>query len=458
VNDWVAHIDGELEKVQKMKDGEFTSFSCTAILDSLVRKNKETVELPNAVIYREFGDGAMYELDQFSEIIWPDKLSRFKQATEGAFVGVGIIIRHNDTMDIVVVNPLEGTPAYFGGVKPNDVIAEVDGESTVGWSLNDAVDHITGQPNTRVKLGLQRKDEPELVRLELERDIIKLRSVMGWHKKTLGEDGTPVWDWYIDPVSRVAYIKLTQFTEDTHNDLRGAWHEICANGKPAGLILDLRYNPGGLLTSAIDISNLFVREGVIVTGEDKDQVRKWDPKAEARKAELAGVSTVVLINQGSASASEIVAGCLQTYGAAVIVGERSFGKGIVQTVHQTAANARLKLTTQYYRLPDTVGPNGEVVQGRLVHTRPGQKDWGVDPDITVKMSPDQVTESITLRQEADILPQDENGNLLPDSPDRPDVARLVSEGLDPQLETALLLLQARALGMTSDETKHARRN
>jgi carboxyl-terminal processing protease len=214
-----------------------------------------------------------------------------------------------------------------------------------------------------------------------------------------------------------------------------------------------------LLTSAVDISRLFVKDGVIVSGEDKDGLKAWaDQKADPAKAGLADVSTVVLINQGSASASEIVAGCLQAHGAAVIVGERSFGKGSVQTVHQTANNARLKLTTQYYRLPDTVGPNGEAIRGRLVHKRPGQRVWGVDPDITVKMSPKQIEDSLNLRQDADILPQDGAGKLLPDSPDRPEVSRLVVEGLDPQLETALLLLQARALGTVSDDTKHASRN
>jgi carboxyl-terminal processing protease len=461
VGAWVAHLDEQLAKIESMKDSDFSNWTCSGILDELVRVNEQTVQLPRAVIYREFGDGAMYELDQFSEIIWPDKLSRFKQATEGAFVGVGILIKHNETMDIVVVNPLEGTPAYFGGVKPNDVISEVDGESTVGWSLNDAVDRITGEPETDVMLGLRRDGETDLIPLTLTRDVIKLRSVYGWWKKNLGADGSPSWNWYVDPVSRIAYVRLTQFTEDTYSDLLSAWNEMSAQGKPAGLILDLRYNPGGLLTSAVDISRLFVKNGVIVSGEDKNEIKAWDDqKAEPQKAILADVSTVVLINQGSASASEIVAGCLQAHGAGVIVGERSFGKGSVQTVHpvSSADKARLKLTTQYYRLPDSVGPNGEIIRGRLVHKRPGAKEWGVDPDIVVKMTPKQIEDSLTLRQESDILPQDDNGNLMPDSPDRPDVNKLLTEGFDPQLETALLLLQARALGSVSDDTRHALRN
>jgi carboxyl-terminal processing protease len=452
VAQWVALIDKELADLELAKDGDLDRWTLSRILDNLMRENVKTVEIPKEVLYREFGDGALYELDEFSEIVWPDKLSRFRQATEGNFVGVGILIRHNDTQEIVVVNPLEGTPAYFGGVKPNDRISEVDGESTVGWSLNDAVDRITGEPDTKVTLGVQREGVEELVPITLERDVIKLRSVMGWWKLDLQPDGSPEWDWYIDPVSRVAYIRLTQFTDDTYSDLVDAWREITAEGKPAGLILDLRYNPGGLLTSAVHISNLFVREGVIVTGEDKDEKPAWAPqKADPSRAKLDGVPTVVLLNQGSASASEIVAGCLQAHGAGVVVGERSFGKGSVQTVHPVAANARLKLTTQYYRLPPAPGQ----VRGRLVHKKPGARDWGVDPDIVVKITPQQATDALDLRQKADVIPQDDNGNLLPLSPDRPDINRLLTEGADPQLEKALLILQAKALGNPSPPTRHA---
>lgn len=451
VQKWVSHIDAELAAFEA-RGGSFSSDRLTAMLDGLERVNAETINIPREVIIREFGDGALYELDEFSEIVWPDKLSRFKQATEGAFVGVGILIKHNDTQEIVVVNPLEGTPAYFGGVKPEDKILEVDGEPTVGWSLNDAVDRITGEPNTNVVLGLSREGVEGLIPITLRRDVIKLRSVMGWYKNDLRPDGTPDWDWYIDPVSRIAYIKLTQFTEESYSDLLAAWREITAKGKPAGLILDLRFNPGGLLTSAVAISNLFVKSGVIVSGEDKNGDPAWRPqRADPTKARITDTPIVVLINQGSASASEIVSGCLQAHGAAVIVGERSFGKGSVQTVHPTAINARLKLTTQYYRLPPKPGEE----KGRLVHKKPGATVWGVDPDIVVKMTPEQVRESQEFRQDADVIPQDETGKLQPNSPDRPDVTRLIADGMDPQLETALLILQARALGDSADQMRHA---
>lgn len=459
VGKWVAYLDKAAATLEAAKDEEVDSWTFSRMLDGLIQANKETVDLPTGVLFREFGEGATYTLDEFSEIIWPDKLPRFRQATEGAFVGVGIIIRANDTQQIMVVNPLEGTPAYYGGVKPNDIIAEVDGESTVGWSLNDAVDRITGERGTQVKLGLQRDGADGVVPVALKRDQIKLRSVYGWWKKNLSPDGTPEWDWFVDPVSRIAYVKLTQFTDDTYNDLRDAWRQISAKGKPGGLVLDLRYNPGGLLTSAVDISNLFVKDGLIVSGEDKDGHKAFaDQRAQPKNALLDGVPTVVLINQGSASASEIVSGCLQAHGAAVIVGERSYGKGSVQTVHQVADKARLKLTTQYYRLPPNADQQANGEKGRLVHKRIGATIWGVDPDIKVKMTPQQIKDSLDLRQSADVIPQDADGKLKPGAGDRPDVLRLLTEGMDPQLETALLILQARAMADVAGDTQHARAN
>lgn len=447
---WVHKLDEIQRTLEAVPDGDLDHWTLNDLLDDLVLQNKQTIKIPIEVLLREFGDGALDALDTYSEVIWPDKLRRFQQATAGNFVGVGILIRHNDKREIMVVNPLEGTPAYFEGVKPNDLILEVNGDSTVGWSLNDAVDRITGPKGTTVRLGLGREEVEGLVEIPIVRDVIKIRSVKGWWKENLDQGGEPVWDWFIDPDSRIAYIRLTQFTEDSYDDLRHAWREINAGGRPNGFILDLRHNPGGLLTAAVQISNLFISKGAIVTGEDKDGNQAWVQNARRHQAEFAGVPTVVLVNRGSASASEIVSGCLQAHGAAVIVGERSFGKGSVQTIHHIATSARLKLTTQYYRLPPVDGQ----AKGRLVHKRPGAEEWGVDPDIEVAMTVKQVTKAIQLRQKAETIPIDENGQLNPDDPARPDVRGLLTDGIDPQLETALLLLQARALG--TGHERHAR--
>lgn len=455
VSNWIEHIEAELDMLRRMEDNDIDSITCSRILDGLIWMNDKTLELPRQVIYREFGEGAMYRLDKFSEIVWPEELRRFQQATEGNFVGVGILIRHNDKREIMVVNPLEGTPAYFAGVKPDDIIVEVNGEPTLGWSLNDAVDRITGEPKTKVTLGLKREGEEDVIRVTVTREVIKLPSVRGWWKKTLSDNGDAVWDWYIDPVSGIAYIRLTQFTEDSYGDLLSAWREINNQGEPRGLIFDLRYNPGGLLEAAVKISNLFVRGGLIVAGEDKNQHKVWKLNADPRRAAWSDVPIVLLINKGSASASEIVAGALKAYDAAVIVGERSYGKGSVQTVHPITGKSLLKLTTQYFRMP--ASPDDP--DGPLIHKRPGVERWGVDPHVEVAMTPAQVVDSLKLRQEADIIPMDEQGNLMPESEDRPDISRMLTDGFDPQLEIALLLLQARVLGdehAADAETKHAR--
>ncbi|MDY7110448.1 MAG: S41 family peptidase [Planctomycetota bacterium] len=453
VDEWVAFIDGKLESLTFRSDEELDRNALNRLLDDLVEENMASLDLPLEVVYHEFGEGAMAGLDPYSEIIWPAKLARFRQATQGNFVGVGILIRHNDKREIKVVNPLEGTPAYFAGIKPNDLIMEVNGDSTVGWSLNDAVDRITGPKGEVVTLGVEREGVEGLLQIPVERDVIKIRSVKGWWKERLDENGEPVWDWYLDPVSRIAYIRLTQFTEDSWDDLLSAWREINADGEPNGLVLDLRYNPGGLLTAAVRISNLFVRQGNIVTGEDKFGRRAWRQDARAYRAAFADIPTVILVNQGSASASEIVAGCLQAHGACVVVGKRTFGKGSVQTVHYIARNGRLKLTTQYYRLPS---PDGGITPGRLVHKRPGATEWGVDPDIEVDMTAQQNIDAIELRQAAEIIPLDEEGNLDPDDPDRPDVNDLLVKGIDPQLEMAVLILQAQALARDQDVRQAAR--
>jgi carboxyl-terminal processing protease len=453
VDQWVSFVDSRLDALAGEDEQKLDRNALNRLLDDLVEENGQTLDLPLEVVYHEFGEGAMAALDPYSEIIWPAQLARFQQATQGNFVGVGILIRHNDKREITVVNPLEGTPAYFAGIKPNDLIMEVNGDSTVGWSLNDAVDRITGPKGEVVTLGIQREGVEELLQIPIQRDVIKIRSVKGWWKERLDENGEPVWDWYVDPVSRIAYIRLTQFTEDSWDDLLSAWREINADGEPNGLVLDLRHNPGGLLTAAVRISNLFIRQGNIVTGEDKFGRRAWRQDARAYRAAFADIPTVILVNQGSASASEIVAGCLQAHGACVVVGKRTFGKGSVQTVHYIARDGRLKLTTQYYRLPS---PDGGITPGRLVHKRPGATEWGVDPDIEVDMTAQQIIDAIELRQAAEIIPLDEEGNLNPDDPQRPDVNDLLVKGIDPQLEMAVLILQAQALARDQDVRQAAR--
>ncbi len=416
-------------------------------LREILKANKIGPELPDSIIYREFGDGAINELsdrfeDEYSQVIWPDQLRRFQQMVQGDFVGVGVQIRHDDKREIMIVSPLEGSPASRAGVKAEDRIVGVNGESTVGWSLNKAVDNITGPEGSAVTLSLRREGTTEPFDVKLGRESIKIRSVNGWWKTGLDETGAPLWDWYADKENGIGYVRLTSFNDDSFRDFLDAVSAMRAERPLNGLVLDLRFNPGGLLKSAVEFSNLFIENGTVVSGQDKSGNTVWRLDAEPSRAVLRDLPLVVLVNQGSASASEIVSGALKAHNAAVVLGERSFGKGSVQTVHgcgDQANDAQLKLTTQYYVLPPGVGET----EGRLVHKRPGSTDWGVLPDLVVKMTPDQIAKSIELRSAADVL--DEMRGSNDQATARPKPEELLTSGVDAQLEFAMLILEARAL-------------
>tara|TARA_X000001036_G_scaffold99053_2_gene92103 strand:- start:5615 stop:7831 length:2217 start_codon:yes stop_codon:yes gene_type:complete len=443
---WLIAVDEEIQSYSLYLEHISGKRALTQLLQRLLAANDAAMQLPQGMILREFGDGAMSKLDKYSTIIWPDESRRFQQQTQGSFVGVGIVIRENTKGEIMVVNPIEGAPAYYGGVQPDDVIVGVNGKAASSWTLNDAVDRITGPRGTAVTMTLKRETEDKPIDITLTRDAIKLHSVQGWWKKSLDEDGSPDWEWFVDKDNSIGYIKLTSFSEESYSDMLSAIREMEEEGHPNGLILDLRYNPGGLLPTARQISNLFVRSGTIVSGEAANGEELFRMRARPNRAYLADIPVVVLINQGSASASEIVSGCIQAHDAGVIVGQRSWGKGSVQTVHQIANEANVKLTTQFYRLPSA---DAGITPGRLVHKRRGSNDWGVVPDVEVSMSPDQITKSNELRRDADMILPGTDLNA------RPNIQDLISEGLDPQLETALLLLRAQAVSRINADHRQA---
>jgi hypothetical protein len=244
---------------------------------------------------------------------------------------------------------------------------------------------------------------------------------------------------------------LTSFNEDSFPDFIKAIKQMQHERELKGLILDLRHNPGGLLRSAVEFSNLFVESGRIVSGEDRSKTQVWELTAQPGRALLKELPTVVLVNQGSASASEIVAGALQAHDSAVVLGERTYGKGSVQTVHDLSSPfgaddpAAVKLTTQYYVLPTSEkfgSTDADSPHGRYVHKKPGADDWGVNPHVEVPMTPEQIQGAIKRRLEADLIAE---WLAEADREPRPKVEALVEEGLDPQLEKALILLKARTL-------------
>lgn len=411
------------------------------LITDLTALSRQTVGIPDEALLHEFGNGAMSALDDYSTIIWPDEVRRFQRNTSGSFVGVGVQIQHDELMRIKVVTPLEGTPAQRAGIRADDIITKVNGESTAGFTLDQAVDVITGLPNTKVQLTMERDVDGETIEKDfmIVRSSIKLRSVKGWKRLGASEED---WDWFVDRESGIGYVRLTQFTENTADDLRTAIDTMQEQGLN-GLVLDLRFNPGGLLDQAVEVVGEFVPTGVVVTTEDADGKPTDVVKVKKGSGRLANIPVAVLVNPGSASASEIVSGALQDYARwgkldAIVIGKRSFGKGSVQNAWplRTAAESMLKVTTQYYRLPE----------GRLIHRRPGMTEWGVEPDLSVDMLPSQNEEAITLRRDADVLPLDENGNIVVSEVPQANPDDLLSKGIDLQLEAAVVLLKSRAVG------------
>lgn len=440
----IAHINGELTRFAAA-DAPGGPFVVQSVLNDLLAKNKSTINIPDEAILHEFGNGCFDRLDEFSQIVWPDELARFKRMTEGSFVGVGIQIQLDEESQMIkVVSPLEGTPAQKAGIRSGDLLKKINEKSAIGMSLDQAVEQITGGSGSLVKILIERAGED--VAYELKRARIKLPTVKGWTRSGPGEMD---WNWFIDENSQIGYMRVSNFSDTTTADLKRAIGQMKRTGLK-GVILDLRFNPGGLLDQAVSVGNLFIDEGPIVWTQGSGP-RKQIENAESGRASLRSIPTIVMINETSASASEIVSGAVRFYAdkgevPAVVLGNRSYGKGSVQNVAPLSSQAQMKLTTAYYYLPS----------GVCIHRRPGASTWGVEPHIKVEMLPKQQNDSIVLRSDADLTadaerpkPAKRRDGEMPVDDTRngpPDANRLLAENIDLQLQTALLVLEARLAG------------
>lgn len=418
-----------LNKRREIGAGEFGGLhgQTNLLISQILKQNAATVALPRNMVIYEIGEGAMASLDNFSEIIWPYQKEQLERSTRGNFSGVGIQISLSEDDRIKVVSPIAKSPARRAGIRAGDVVVTVNGIDTTSWTLDKAVRHITGPIGTQVKLGIERKGHDGLIDFTLKRASITIDSVWGW--QMISDDK---WSYYIDRQNKIGYVRLTQFVPQTTDDLDHAVRQMLNSDGLDGLILDLRFNPGGLLKQAVDITNRFVPSGRIVSTIGANKVQTSEFRARPDKA-YPRMEVVVLINPGSASASEIVAGALQDYGRATIIGARSYGKGSVQDVFHDGADPYLKLTTQYYMLP----------AGRIIHREPTAETWGIEPDLVVPMTDQQVADAIEMRQRVDVL-HDQGAPADADHPPA-QAQEILDQGADPQLETALLYLQARLL-------------
>jgi carboxyl-terminal processing protease len=333
--------------------------------------------------------GMIQSLDPHSTFLNKREFSDMQTQTRGQFGGLGIEVTLDQETELVkVVTPMDDTPASRAGVLPNDLIFEIDGEPTRGLSLREAVDQMRGDVGSDIDLTLIREGADGPVSVTLTREIIRLEAV---RSRVEGED--------------VGYIKITSFTGQTFDGLQKAIQKInedLGEDNVKGYVLDLRLNPGGLVDQAVSVSDAFLDRGEIVSlrGRDPQQNKRFN----ARPGDMVdGKPVIVLINGGSASASEIVAGALQDLKRATVVGSRSFGKGSVQTIIPLNGNGALRLTTALYYTP-----SGKSIQAK-----------GIAPDITVAQPlPDELKgRTFGERSEADLrghIEVGEDGDKLPD--------------------------------------------
>jgi len=372
--------------------------------------------------------GMLSSLDPHSSFLKADDFKELQVETKGSFSGIGIEITLKDDI-LTVVSPIEGTPAFEAGIQAGDKILKIEDESTKDMSLVEAVKKLRGPKGSTVKISIHREGWTDLQEFVIVRDVIPIHSI----RANSLEPG-------------YGYIRITNFQRNTSHDLQDGLEKLLSEGELKGLVLDLRNNPGGLLDSSVKVVDLFLDEGIIVSTKGRLQDQNMEFSAHGGGPEY-DFPIVILINSGTASASEIVAGALQDHKRALILGTQSFGKGSVQTIIPMADGAGLRLTTARYYTP-----NGTSIQAT-----------GITPDVLVPKSSSSDEEPPEghpgFLREKDLRHHLENGGDLKSSEDKPlpptiDESNLISDQVtidektqeklknDNQLNTALLVLKS----------------
>ena len=331
--------------------------------------------------------------DPYTAYLTQEELDPFDKYVRGSFSGIGAEVDVYENRPRIV-SPLEDSPAWNAGVLAGDIILEIDGESTLDMSLTDAVKKLTGEKGTQVTIKVRHESGEEST-LTITRDVINIQTVRGFRRDAAGH-----FDYLLDDSNGIGYVRVTQFSERTAGELRQALEQLKQAGAKS-LILDLRFNPGGLLPSAVEVSDMFLPAGKRVVSV-KGRVVPEQVFDATDQDVMPDLPVVVIANEASASAAEIVTGALLDNERALFVGTRTFGKGSVQQVKMLeGGDGALKLTNAYYYIPS----------GRLIHRREGAEEWGVDPSegSYVPMSPEQVREMVEVRRESEVL-RKSNGN------------------------------------------------
>jgi carboxyl-terminal processing protease len=362
--------------------------------------------------------GMINELDPHSEFLDPEKYKDLQSDTEGHFGGLGIVVAMKDNF-VTVVAPMEDTPGFKAGIQSGDRIIKINGKSTENMTLADAVKMLRGDPDTEVSISIMRPSSNQVKDYKLTRSVINVdmvKDINGKKEFPLGEN-------------KIGYIRIVQFGEKTSEDLETALNKLKSQGMQS-LIIDLRWNPGGLLDQAVEVCEKFLPRGTpIVSTEGRNASQDSKHRAAGHGDELHGMPIVVLVNLGSASASEIVSGCLQDLHRAIILGEKTFGKGSVQSIIPLDDGSALRLTTAKYYTPSH----------KVIH------EVGITPNIIVPTT-DEEDYAIRLQ-------------LTPggfESLSEKDRERIKAEH-DPQLERAddllkgIMLYTDRSMGHPSDK-------
>ena len=301
-------------------------------------------------------EGMLSSLDPYSQFMPPEVYQEVKIETEGKFGGVGMVITRKEGI-ITVISPLEDTPAFRAGIKPGDRIIEINGESTKGWTTTQAAHKLRGEPGTEVTIKIWREKEEKFLTITLTREIIHIKSVKD---PEVLEEG-------------IGYLRISAFREDTDEELRKAL-EVLKEKRVKALILDLRNNPGGLLQQAVEVSDIFLPpEKLVVYTEGRNRTNRKNYYSRHPALFTSPFPVVIMVNEGSASASEIVAAALKDWKVGILLGEKTFGKGSVQSIIPIDEEYHIRLTTAYY-----YAPFGECIEGK-----------GLVPDIEVPLTPEE---------------------------------------------------------------------
>lgn len=379
---------GVLALKSKESSSSGVAYKEVIALTQVMRRVREQYVEPvdDAELLKNAIRGMLEGLDPHSNYLDEEAFEDMNITTRGQFGGLGIEVTMQDGF-VRVVTPIDDTPAERAGLEPGDIIIRLDDKPVKGMSLRDAVNIMRGEPGDPIRLTIVREGETAPLDVKIVRDIIKVTAV----KQRMLENG-------------IGYVRITQFQGNTGNTMLDAIKKLENENKDPlkGLVLDLRNNPGGVLNAAVDVSGAFLDKGLVVYIQGREEATRRDYNASAGD-KLEGAPIVVLVNEGSASASEIVAGALQDHKRAVIVGRKSFGKGSVQTIMPLTETTAIKMTTARYYTPS----------GRSI-----QAD-GIEPDIVLERLKLQAPESAGLRR---IREADLNGRLDNDQTRKEDEA------------------------------------